>query len=478
MDEKLQQIIATMVANGESHDTITAVIERYKAENTGGDVVEKTQVVAEETVPVAAETPAVGDTELVSKDISLDGPIDKPQASIMVGGNRVYLSEVIQSLQDQDNRPLEVQTKEYKNKVIDITKNPNLSKEQKDAQISNVLKPSYLTLKSGTGDEAVYVPRPEVKKRMADNMPESIKEFETKEDLTNAINESIGKTIRDDEGIKALVEIQQLNKKDILKEKALEIQSNADLTTPEGITKAKKEFNDFYAAEVYGEVQRSPAFNKIVKDLEVVGADVAGDLNKAWGRYNDDFLRGIDESSFWSPGGVKEMAYKGIKSFKSAIDKTMLSGEQLAFQKSDEELKDLESKIENKSIKLDDEISIRKQEIGVSGKPTFTVENVKVKDRLEELRSKKENLTENIVEGLDKIKATDDYLALFTESPDIEGFGFEYALNAAKAAPSIIAEQAPQLIVGGLSVFGGPITAGMLPQLCLHLCMLKITGEL
>ena len=117
MDEKLQQIIATMVANGESHDTITAVIERYKAENTGGDVVEKTQVVAEETVPVAAETPAVGDTELVSKDISLDGPIDKPQASIMVGGNRVYLSEVIQSLQDQDNRPLEVQTKEYKTKL-------------------------------------------------------------------------------------------------------------------------------------------------------------------------------------------------------------------------------------------------------------------------------------------------------------------------------------------------------------------------
>ena len=122
---------------------------------------------------------------------------------------------------------------------------------------------------------------------------------------------------------------------------------------------------------------------------------------------------------------LKKWLTKGIKSFKSAIDKTMLSGEQLAFQKSDEELKDLESKIENKSIKLDDEISIRKQEIGVSGKPTFTVENVKVKDRLEELRNKKENLTENIVEGLDKIKATDDYLALFTESPDIEGFGFD-----------------------------------------------------
>ena len=212
---------------------------------------------------------------------------------------------------------------------------------------------------------------------------------------------------------------------------------------------------------MYGEVQKSPAFNKIVRDLEVVGADVAGDLNKKWGRYNDDFLRSIDESSFWSPGGVKEMAYKGIKSFGSAVDKTMLSGEQLAFQKSDEELKDLEAKIKDKYIGLDDEISVRKQEVGMSGRPTFTVEKVKVKDRLEELKSKKENLTENIVEGLDKIKATDDYLALFTESPDIEGFGFEYALNAAKAAPSIIAEQAPQLIVGGLSVFGGPITAGI-----------------
>jgi hypothetical protein len=461
MDEKLQQIIATMVANGESHGTITSVIERYKSKNTDSDVVENTQVVAKETAPAMGETPAVEDTELVSEDISLDGPIDKPQASIMVGGSRVYLNEVIQSLQDQDDRPLEVQTKEYKDKVINIAKNPNLSKEEKDEQISTVLKPSYLILESGTGDEAVYVPRPEVKKRMANNMPENIKEFETKEDLTRAINESIGKTIRDDEGIKALVEIQQFNKKNILEEKALEIQSKADLTTPEGVAKAKKEFNDFYTAEVYGEVQKSPAFNKIVRDLEVVGADVAGDLNKQWGRYNDEFLRGIDESSFWSPGGVKEMAYKGIKSFKSAINKTMLSGEQLALQKSDEELKDLESKIKDKSIGLDDEISVRKQEVGMSGRPTFTVEKVKVKDRLEELKSKKENLTENIVEGLDKIKATDDYLALFTESPDPEGFGFEYALNAAKAAPSIIAEQAPQLIVGGLSVFGGPITAGI-----------------
>jgi hypothetical protein len=440
MNEELELIVQNMLNAGESEENIALVIQNYTPENL---------------------KPDAQDAELASEDISLDEPIDKPQASIMVGGSRVYLNEVIQSLQDQDDRPLEVQTKEYKDKVINIAKNPNLSKEEKDKQISSVLKPSYLILESGTGDEAVYVPRPEVKKKMANNMPESIKEFETKEDLTNAINESIGKTIRDDEGIKALVEIQELNKKNILEEKALEIQNKADLTTPEGIAKAKKEFNDFYAAEVYGEVQKSPAFNKIVRDLEVVGADVAGDLNKAWGRYNDDFLRSIDESSFWSPGGVKEMAYKGIKSFKSAIDKTMLSGEQLAFQKSDEELKDLESKIENKSIGLDDEISVRKQEVGMSGRPTFIVENVKVKDRLKELKSKKEDINENIVEGLDKIKATDDYLALFTESPDIEGFGFEYALNAAKAAPSIIAEQAPQLIVGGLSVFGGPITAGI-----------------
>jgi hypothetical protein len=72
MDEKLQQIIATMVANGESHGTITSVIERYKSKNTSSGVVEKTQVIAGETAPVAAETPAMEDAELVSEDISLD----------------------------------------------------------------------------------------------------------------------------------------------------------------------------------------------------------------------------------------------------------------------------------------------------------------------------------------------------------------------------------------------------------------------
>ena len=80
MDEKLQQIIATMVANGESHKTITSVIERYKSKNTDSDVVEKPEVVAEETAPVAAETPAVEDTELVSEDISLDG---QPELSLI-----------------------------------------------------------------------------------------------------------------------------------------------------------------------------------------------------------------------------------------------------------------------------------------------------------------------------------------------------------------------------------------------------------
>ena len=99
------------------------------------------------------EVELVGEVVPIKKEKTVETQTDKPAASIMVGGNRVYLNEVIQSLQDQDDRPLDVQTKEYKDKVIDITKNSNLSQEQKDSEISNVLKPSYLTLKSGTGDE-------------------------------------------------------------------------------------------------------------------------------------------------------------------------------------------------------------------------------------------------------------------------------------------------------------------------------------
>jgi len=101
MNDELEIIVQNMLNAGESEENIALVIQNYTPE----DLKIETQ-----------------DAELASEDISLDEPIAKPQASIMVGGNRVYLNEVIQSLQDQDNRPLEVQTKEYKDKVINITK--------------------------------------------------------------------------------------------------------------------------------------------------------------------------------------------------------------------------------------------------------------------------------------------------------------------------------------------------------------------
>ena len=104
MNEELERIVQNMINAGESEENIALVIRNYVPEKI-------------ETITETTEAPAVEDTELVSEDISIADPITKPQASIMVGGNRVYLNEVIQSLQDQDDRPLEVQTKEYKDKV-------------------------------------------------------------------------------------------------------------------------------------------------------------------------------------------------------------------------------------------------------------------------------------------------------------------------------------------------------------------------
>jgi len=65
MNEELKKIVQNMIDAGESEENIALVIQSYKSK--------KPEVVAEETASVAAETPAVEDTELVSEDISLDG---------------------------------------------------------------------------------------------------------------------------------------------------------------------------------------------------------------------------------------------------------------------------------------------------------------------------------------------------------------------------------------------------------------------
>jgi hypothetical protein len=69
MNEELKKIIQNMINAGESEENIALVIQSYNGK--------KPEVVAEGTAPVTAETPAVEDTELVSEDISLDGPTEE-----------------------------------------------------------------------------------------------------------------------------------------------------------------------------------------------------------------------------------------------------------------------------------------------------------------------------------------------------------------------------------------------------------------
>ena len=248
----------------------------------GVSELEKTEVVAEDAAPVTAETPAVEDTELVSEDISLDG---QPEQSILIAGNRVYLKDIIGSLQAEDTRSFDEQNEEYKQTVTEIAKDNTLSQQQKNEKISTVVKPSYLVLKSGVGEDAVYEPREDIKSKIAKNMPSDVKQYKTFEDLSGAIDSSISKTIQDDKNVKFLFDLELAKKKDLIDDKKIQIQQTADLTTKEGVDKANNELKEFIDQEVNQQVLKSPEFKKIIKDLQVVAADVTSDLNKEFGRF-------------------------------------------------------------------------------------------------------------------------------------------------------------------------------------------------
>ena len=83
MNEELKKIVQNMIDAGESEENIALVIQSYKSK--------KQEVVAEETAPVMAETPAVEDTELVSEDISLDG---QPEGEYLIDNINVDKAEL------------------------------------------------------------------------------------------------------------------------------------------------------------------------------------------------------------------------------------------------------------------------------------------------------------------------------------------------------------------------------------------------
>ena len=83
MNEELKKIVQNMIDAGESEENIALVIQSYKSK--------KPEVVAEETAPVMAETPAVEDTELVSEDISLDG---QPEGEYLIDNINVDKAEL------------------------------------------------------------------------------------------------------------------------------------------------------------------------------------------------------------------------------------------------------------------------------------------------------------------------------------------------------------------------------------------------
>ena len=81
---------------------VSKILEKYpdyseKVETPIAEDVKKPEVVAEETAPVAAETPAVEDTELVSEDISLDG---KPKEEYLIDNINVDKAELENKLND------------------------------------------------------------------------------------------------------------------------------------------------------------------------------------------------------------------------------------------------------------------------------------------------------------------------------------------------------------------------------------------
>jgi len=322
-----------------------------------------------------------------------------------------------------------------------------------------VKKPSYTTKKyNHSTDEFDVVPTPEAEAQFSKNLPKDFDNFNTAKEFATALNIGIGKTINEDPLIQFEIKKSSLEAQDELKEYSKTLSSTYDLSDPESLELAKEDYDNRWRELVVNPVLKTDIYKSTVKQLEIVGADIAEKQNTAFGRYKDTFLNAMDIAREYSPVpaivDLGEALAKGGINWRAGYNKAQVGLAQKDFEKATGNLTRLKADIASGKIKENQPASFGGR---YSQKDGYTVGQVKgtVKEKIKYIEDELETKKASIVSDLEEIGELKEYASLFKSADFEDGIQFTDLVR-------VFGESVPQMAIAAAGTFtGNPILAGL-----------------
>ena len=362
--------------------------------------------------------------------------------------------------------PYEVQLDNYKKGFSDAMGATGIfefmkdySKEDRKRMADQLIKkPSYTTKKyNHKTDTFDVVPTVEAASKFTKNLPRDFDNFNTAKEFSTALNIGIGKTINEDPLIQFEIKKSSLEAQDELKEYSKTLNTIYDLSTPDGLKLAEADYNNRWKELVIDPVLKTDIYKNTVKQLGIVGADIADKQNIAFGRYKDTFLNVMDIGREYLPDlgfDITESLVKGGLGLVEGYNNAQVGMAQKDFEKVTGDLTRLKADVASGKIKNNQPATYG----GLySNKEGYTTNQRKgtIKDKIKYLEEQLNSKKNSIIVDLNDASKTAEYANLFKAADFSDGIQIIDLVR-------VFAESTPQMAIAAAGTLtGNPVLSGL-----------------
>jgi hypothetical protein len=340
-----------------------------------------------------------------------------------------------------DQRDLTKQITDYQNQLKDFINAQgqyesfsSYSKEERANLADKVVaKPNYnKKVYNKSTDTYEIEPTKEFLNLVESYMPNDMELYKTPEQWSEALNQGRTQALQNDPVLKTALAAQAKLNSDKINTYAETLGGKYDLTTVEGVNDANSDLDKFIQKEIILPFEGSDLFENIYEQYADVAGSILADKNKEYARAQDSFL---DEGGL-SEFALVEGAVKGYKQMALGLRQANLSKFHGDITDIDSETSNIQTKINNGDLSLEDTVVENGQRITIDKK-------------LQKLSKQKDDKLRRIVKNVEKISEKEEELGLFKEA-DFDNLTFEGAMIG-------LGEAIPQIAAAGAA---GTITAG------------------
>ena len=363
-------------------------------------------------------------------------------------------------------KPYKTQLEEYKNSYNDIlngtgkwealaTMSPEVRKKYADKWV----QPPKLTKKVYNRETDSYDVKPteDAKKLFTDNLPTDFSEFDNQKEFDTALEAGILNTMQSDPVLQIEINKYAEQQKPSLDSFLEDLQEKYDTTNPEELGLAEQEYKQKYKELVLNPVVNSPIYKNTVEELSTVAGQVAEEKSRAFGRYDSNFLSGIDLAKKVMPDYIPdfwESLVSGGLNISQGVKQSFLSAEQSGLENYSKELKSLQDKLDSGET-AEDSTSYFGGRYNVKEGYTTGAKKGTVKEHISFLKDKIKVFEEKTLESLESISDTQKYQGLFNKADLSDGINFTDIVRT-------LGEATPQLALGAAgAVTGNPVVSGL-----------------